>query len=118
MRILSMLFAILISASLPVPHAFADGDAAKGKALFTDAGAFEGRKACNECHPGGRGLEKAGAKSTFKIMGRTQNSLEEAVNFCIVNANRGKMIDPKSKEMQDMVAYIKSLGKAAAPAYR
>jgi cytochrome c len=31
------------------------------------------------------------------------------VNFCIVGANKGKAIDVKSQQMQDMVAYIKSL---------
>ena len=43
-------------------------------------------------------------------MGKKQNSLEDAVNFCIENANKGKAIDPKSEQMKDMVAYIKSLG--------
>ncbi len=88
-----------------------DGDAARGKALFNDpnyAGAASG-KSCNSCHPNGKGVEKAGDKKEFKIMGKTQNSLEEVVNFCIKNAIKGKGIDPKSDEMKDMVAYIKSL---------
>ena len=42
-------------------------------------------------------------------MGKTQKSIEEAVNFCIINANEGKAIDAKSGQMKDMVAYIKSL---------
>ncbi len=89
----------------------------RGKTLFNDPKAFGGQKACNECHPGGKGLEKAGEKKEFKIMGKTQKSLEEAVNFCIENANKGKAIDAKSDMMKDMVAYIKSLGKKAdAPA--
>jgi len=46
-----------------------------------------------------------------------QESLEEAVNVCIVNANRGKTIDVKSTEMQEVVSYIKSLGSKAAPGY-
>ncbi|MCK7470385.1 MAG: DUF6529 family protein [Desulfomicrobium escambiense] len=48
-------------------------------------------------------------------MGKSQKSLEEAVNFCIEGALKGKPIDPKSDQMNDMVAYIKSLkGKAKA----
>jgi cytochrome c len=43
-------------------------------------------------------------------MGGDQNSLEEAVNVCIVNANKGNAIDVNSTEMQEMVSYIKSLG--------
>jgi thiosulfate dehydrogenase len=50
-------------------------------------------------------------------MGKRQDSLEEAVNFCIVNASRGKAIDEDSREMKDIVAYIKSLGKEEAPGY-
>ena len=85
----------------------------RGKTLFTNPKFAEGSKACSECHPNGKGLEKAAGKKEFKIMGKTQKSLEEAVNFCIVNANKGKAVDVKSGQMKDMVAYIKSLkGKA------
>jgi cytochrome c len=50
-------------------------------------------------------------------MGKKQNSLQEAINFCIVNANRGKAIAEDSKEMQEMVSFIKSLGPKSAPGY-
>lgn len=88
----------------------------RGKALFNDPKFAGGTKACNECHPGGKGLEKAADKKEFKIMGKTQKSLEEAVNFCIENANKGKAIDAKSDQMKDIVAYIKSLAKKPAEA--
>lgn len=87
----------------------------RGKALFNDvkfAGGTAG-KSCNSCHPGGKGLEKAAEKKEFKIMGKTQKSIEEAVNFCIEMANKGKAIDAKSPEMADIVAYIKSLARKA-----
>lgn len=90
----------------------------RGKALFNDvkfAGGAAG-KSCGSCHPDGKGVEKAGEKKEFKIMGKTQKSLEEAVNFCIENANKGKAIDAKSDQMKDMVAYIKSLAKKPAEA--
>ena len=38
-------------------------------------------------------------------------SLEDASNVCIIMANKGKAIDPKSEDMKNLVAYIKSLGK-------
>ena len=91
--------------------ALAAGDAAKGKALFNDAkfaGATSG-KSCNSCHPDGKGLEKAADKKEFNIMGKKQNSLVEAVNFCIEMAIKGKPIDATSNQMKDIVAYIKSL---------
>lgn len=91
--------------------AFIAGDVAKGKALFNDTkfgGATSG-KSCNSCHPNGKGLEKAGDKKEFNIMGKKQKSLEEAVNFCIEMAIKGKAIDTASNQMKDIVAYIKSL---------
>jgi cytochrome c len=44
-------------------------------------------------------------------MGGQQASLEEAVNMCIVNANKGNVLEVVATEMQEIVSYIKSLGK-------
>lgn len=88
----------------------------RGKLLFNDPKFAGGTKSCNECHPNGKGLEKAADKKEFKIMGKTQKNLEEAVNFCIEGANKGKAIDVKSDQMKDIVAYIKSLAKKPADA--
>jgi cytochrome c len=45
-------------------------------------------------------------------MGKKQNSLEEAVNFCIVNALKGTAIDSNSsQDMKDIVYYMKSFKK-------
>jgi mono/diheme cytochrome c family protein len=97
--------------------AFAAGDAAKGKALFNDPKFAGGSKACSACHADAGKLAGAADKKEFMIMGKTQKSLEEAINACIVGANKGKAIDVKSQQMQDMVAYIKSLkAPAKAPA--
>jgi cytochrome c len=63
-------------------------------------------------------MEKAADKKEFKIMGKTQKSLEEAVNACIEGGNKGKAIDVKSAQMQDMVAHIMSFkGKKPAAGY-
>ena len=102
----------VISIALAFGIAFAAADSAIGKSLFNDPKAFGGEKACNSCHPGGRGLEKVASKSEFHIMGKTQKSLEDAINFCIVNASNGKAIDIKSDKMMNLVAYIKSLSTA------
>lgn len=104
-----MLFAAVYG--LILSFAYAAGDVSKGKALFNDpkfAGAASG-KSCNSCHPEGRGLGNAGGKTEFQVMGKTQKRLEDVVNFCIENANKGKAIDPSSEQMKDIVAYIKSL---------
>ena len=111
MKIVKVVLLSMIAVGLIFSFAFAAGNIEKGKALFNDpkfAGGTAG-KSCNSCHLDGKGLEKAAEKKEFGIMGKKQMSLEEAVNFCIVNANKGKVIDTKSDQMKDMVAYIKSL---------
>ncbi len=115
MKMLRIAALSIVALGLVVSGAFAAGDPAKGKALFIDPKFAGGSKACNECHNGGKGIEKAGDKKEFHIMSKTQKSLEEAVNTCIVNANKGKSIDVKYKEMVDMVAYIKSLKSEKKP---
>jgi cytochrome c len=111
MKTLKVVLLSVLALSLIFSFAFAAGDVAKGKALFNDPKFAGGtaEKSCNSCHQDGKGLEKAGMKKEFNIMGEKQMSLEEAVNLCIVNANKGKAIDPKSEDMANVVAYIKSL---------
>ena len=82
----------------------------RGKAHFDNPAFAGGQKSCSTCHPNGRGLGEAGAKTAFSIMGGQQNSLEETVNACIVNANKGNAINNESVEMQELVSYINSLG--------
>jgi cytochrome c553 len=111
MKVLKIALLSVIALGLVFSFAFAAGEMEKGKALFNDPKFADGTagKACNSCHPDGKGLEKAAEKKEFNIMGKKQMGLEEAVNFCIVNANKGKAVDPKSEQMMDIVAYIKSL---------
>ena len=105
-----LLTTLLVSAlSVSMALAMNDSPVERGKAHFNNPTFAGGKKSCNACHPSGRGLEQAGTKTIFHIMGKEQNSLEEAINVCIVNANRGHAIDVNSQEMQDMVSYIKSL---------
>lgn len=117
MKILKIMILSLIALGLVFSTAFAmkHMPEERGKILFNDTKFAGGTKACSSCHPDGKGVEKAGAKKEFMIMGKTQKSLEEAVNFCIVNAINGKAIDAKSGQMKDIVAYIKSLGKKEMP---
>jgi len=89
----------------------AAGNVEKGKALFNDPklGGGTAGVSCNSCHPNGEGVEKAADKKG--------KDLEEQVNLCIKNALKGKGIDPKSAEMADIIAYMKSLkGKSPAAA--
>jgi len=116
LKALKIVMFSLIACGLIFSVAFAAGDVEKGKALFNDPKAFNGTagKSCGSCHPDGQGLEKAGMKKEWKNPVGTWKSLQDAINSCIVNANKGKALDKKSAEMKDLVAYIKSLGKKKA----
>jgi cytochrome c len=107
--IFSSVFVVALSFS--VVSAMNHTDAERGKTHFNNPSFAGGKKACNACHSSGRGLEEAGAKTKFNIMGGAQSSLEEAINVCIINANRGQAISVDSQEMQDIVSYLKSLAK-------
>ncbi|MBI5639725.1 MAG: hypothetical protein HZA17_04795 [Nitrospirae bacterium] len=96
-----------------VSLALAGGDVEKGKALFNDSklGGGTTGKSCNSCHPGGKGLENAGGKDEWKMMGKKFKSLEDVINYDIEKALHGKPLDKKSEEMANVIAYIKSLKK-------
>ena len=93
----------LVCFGLMFALAFAAGNAEKGKALFNDPklGGGTAGLSCNACHQDGKGVEKAADRK----------DIEKQVNACIKNALKGKGIDPKSAEMADIVAYIRSLKK-------
>ena len=107
MKILKIALLSAIATGLIFSFAFGAGDVAKGKILFNDTKLGGGTvgSSCNSCHPDGKGLEKAADRK----------DLEKMVNLCIENALKGKAIDPKSKEMTNLVAYLKSL-KGKKPA--
>ncbi len=111
MKLLVMTLILFVTSWLLSSSAFGAGDAAKGKALFNDPKSFGGSRACSFCHPDGRGLEDAGARNQWTTPAGETKTLEDAINLCIVNANKGKALNVKSAQMADIVAYIKSLGK-------
>ena len=90
----------IIAVGLVASFTFAAGDVAKGKVLFNDTklGGGTAGKSCNSCHPDGKGLEKAADKK----------DLEKTINLCVEQALKGEALDPKSADMADIVAYIKS----------
>ncbi|MBI4698136.1 MAG: hypothetical protein HY758_04310 [Nitrospirae bacterium] len=99
---------------LTFTFAFAGGgNAEKGKAMFNDPKFAGGTVSCNSCHPNGKGLEMSGmhGKKEWKTPVAVITSLEDAVNVCIMMANKGKAIDPKSDDMKNLIAYIESLAK-------
>ena len=77
----------IIAVGVSFTFAFAMNHTAveRGKTHFNNNAFAGGKKACNTCHDQGRGLEEAGVKTKFTIMGGEQSSLEEAINVCIIN---------------------------------
>jgi cytochrome c len=102
----------LIAFSVAISFAFAAGDVERGKALFNDPKLGTNGSTCGTCHPNGKGLEKSGEKEKkeWKTPGGVHKSLEDAINMCITMALKGTARDNKSQDMQDLVAYINSLG--------
>ena len=111
MKILKISVLSVIALALVFSFAFAAGNVEKGKALFNDSKFAGGTASCASCHPDGKGLEKSGMKKEWKNPAGMWMSLEDAINVCVIMANKGKAIDPKSEQMKDIVAYIKSLEK-------
>jgi mono/diheme cytochrome c family protein len=113
MKVCKIILLALVSCVLIFSFAFATTNVEKGKTLFNDPMAFGGKsgKSCGTCHPNGNGLENATTKKVWTNPAGKWTSLEDAINVCIVLANKGAAIDPKSEQMKDLVAYIRSLGK-------
>ena len=97
---------VLSSIALSAHHTPED----RGKALFNDPklGGGTSGKSCNDCHPGGKGLEGVAGKKEWKSPGGTVKTLEEMVNTCITMALKGKPLDVKSEQMKDLVSYLKT----------
>ncbi|MDA8169656.1 MAG: hypothetical protein M0Z59_08185 [Nitrospiraceae bacterium] len=117
MKIARRVFPLLIVLAMALTASYAAGkaDIANGKRLFNDPGLGGGTSgnSCNTCHPDGKGLENAGKKNRHEWTnpGGKWLNLEDTNNVCILMAMKGKPIDPKGREMKDLVAYIKSLAK-------
>ncbi len=120
MRTARFVLLVIVALALVAPVVLAgEGSVERGKKYFEDPSFAGGKKACNNkrCHRDGRGIKDAGKKTKFTIFGRNADSLEGAVNICIVNANKGKAIPEDSQEMKDIVAFIKSLGEEETSGY-
>ena len=105
------LLAVMIFACFTI--AFAAGSVENGKKLYNDPtlGGSTNPKSCNTCHPGGKGIEHSGTKEYSSLMGLVATSLEDVVNICIERPLGGKALAHDSQQMQDIVAYIRSLAK-------
>jgi cytochrome c553 len=81
--------------------AYGEGNAEKGKALFNDPQFADGKAgvSCSSCHPDGKNAAK----------GADDKGVRQIINACIKKALQGTPIDPASSQMDDLVAYLKSV---------
>ncbi len=117
MRTLRFTLFLVVAAVLvfSIVLAVKDESVELGKAHFNDpefAGGTSG-KSCASCHPDGEGMDKAAAKKEWKDEEGNVMTLEDVINQCITTALEGESLDKKSKEMKDIVSYIKSFKKEA-----
>lgn len=103
------LAAVMLFAVAAISETSGEAAAGRGKALFNDPSFAGGKKACNDCHLEGRNLVGVANKSRFTVMGNNLATLEDVVNFCIKNASHGKPIKKGSRDMKDMIEYLRSL---------
>jgi cytochrome c len=114
MKSLKSTLFIFFSLCITFAFAFAEGNIENGKQLFNDPnlGGSTDEQSCNTCHPDGMGLEKSGKKKGFPyFFGLRKRSLEDMVNWCIEETLNGKALNKDSQEMNDIIAYIKSLDR-------
>lgn len=111
--------ALVLAGGLTLAQA---ADVDKGKALFESPALGGGTtgKSCSTCHPGGKKLGgDLFTRKQLTIMGMDKASVADMVNVCIEKPLGGKAIDPQGQEMQDLLAYMKTLaakqGKKKAP---
>lgn len=121
MKDLKLVLLTIMVVAISFSFAHAAEDIAKGKALFNDPklGGGTAGKSCNSCHPAGGKLMGGKKEYITPAPGgktKTHKTLEEAVNWCIEMALKGKAIDPKGTDMANIVAYINSLAKKPAKA--
>lgn len=99
---------------LAISSLAAAADPDSGRGLFNDPrlGLGTSGKTCKTCHVDGLDLDiDLLGKRNFEIMGVMVADVREAVNFCIEVTLRGEGIDPDSKEMQDILAYLEILAR-------
>jgi len=81
--------------------AHGQGNAENGKALFNDPQFADGKAgvSCGSCHPDGKNAAK----------GADDKGVRQIINACIKKALQGTPIGPASSQMDDLVAYLKSV---------
>jgi len=108
-KIMVLTAALVMAGSLSLAYG---ANVEKGKALFESPNLGNGTtgKSCVTCHSGGKNLGKdLFERKHLTIMGMEKENIAAVINTCIEKPLGGTAIDPQGEEMQDLIAYMKTL---------
>ena len=108
-KTLILVTALMMTGGLTLAYA---ASVDKGKALFESPSLGGGTtgKSCSTCHEGGEDLgSDLFDRKQFTIMKMGKKTLAEVINVCIEKPLGGVAIDTQGQEMEDLIAYMKTL---------
>lgn len=108
-KTLILVTALIMTGGLTLAYA---ANVDKGKALFESSSLGGGTtgKSCRTCHEDGENLgSDLFDRKQFTIMEMDKKTLAEVINVCIEKPLGGVAIDTHGQEMEDLIAYMKTL---------
>ncbi len=96
---------------MPFIPAQGKADVKNGRALFRDdaLGDSENDKSCRSCHKRENELAGSADKNYDSLFGYITRDIEDVINLCIILPLKGKPYVKSSKEMVDLIAYLRSI---------
>ena len=84
-----------------------------GEKLWGDTALGTSGMACGTCHPDGARLKKGPFPKFIKMTGDIV-TMDQMINFCMVNPMKGKLLAWNSQEMTALAAYITANSRESA----
>lgn len=81
-----------------------------GEKLFNDTKLGKSGMSCASCHPDGEGLKKTPYPRYINMADDTL-TLDQMINFCMINPMKGKPFQWNSKEITALSAYVQAHSK-------
>jgi cytochrome c len=94
-------FSLSLAFATGTSYAMEKPDLTMGQQLFSATKLGTNGKSCASCHPEGKGLHELAAYD--------DDMLREMINFCIRDAQKGKMLPLDSQEIESMLIYLRTL---------
>ncbi|MFQ5427642.1 MAG: cytochrome C peroxidase [Thermodesulfobacteriota bacterium] len=85
------------------------------RTLWNDTSLGTAGVSCGTCHPKGQGLKKKPYPRYIK-MPNDIVTLDQMINFCVLNPMKGKALAWNSEEMTALAAYVSFMSRRGAPA--